>query len=802
MKFPLQKILIILSFSIGIQIFTHAQSQRFLIKDHENLPMIGATVKLLSVSDSSIKYSTSNNAGFAIFESIKNGLYNIQISYVGFETLEKNISLKSDRKTIDFKMKSQSVSLGEVSIVARRPLIRQEDDKTIIDPEPLAETATNTLEVLESTPGIYVDQDGGIFLSGAAPAAVFINGREQKMSAQDITTLLQNLPPGSVQQIEILRTPSTKYDAASTGGILNIVLKKGVKIGRFMTLTAGMNQGKYGNRFFGYSLNNSGEKSTQYFNINYNYNDRLEELNSNRLIKVDTFLTQTAQNRSTRNQLYLRYGINYDLKENITFNYDGRINGSLPNYASENNNKIKGSSEEFLFNSDNFIDGKSNMLNIQQDLGLIIKIDTNGSNIDIKAGYGFIQSNGKQDIRTEYTHPFSGVTLSNSNNTQGRHFGLFQTDVTYQLPLKIKTEFGFKSTVQKYFSNADFFNINNGTSSKDISRCNAFSHTEWIQAGYFQASRTLWAGFLLKVGARVENTYMEGVQTIPADTGFFVARTDWFPYIYLSRKLFSISNFELRSYAIYRKTISRPSYDLLNPYIQYVDQFLYETGNPSLTPQFTENFELNVSFDDTPLFAIGQSYTTDIFSNVTYRDENQEGVALRTYDNIGKGKETYFRGIAGIPPGKKYFFGLGAQYNINEYNGFYENTPIHYKRDSWRLFTFHSLSLTKQTKITMSGFMMINGIFNFFELENFGAINFGINQSFFDRKLNISLSARDVFRTMITKFELNQGNVYAFGDRYTDSQRFGINIRFNFGIRKPDNNKKMFDFNGLEQMTQ
>ena len=802
MKFPFAKPLIIFTFCIGIHTFTYTQSQRFLVKDHENLPLIGATLKLTALPDSIIKYSTTNNAGIAVFESVKNGLYEIQITYVGFETITKNISIKPERKTMDFKMSQQSVSLGEVAIVARRPLIRQEDDKTIIDPEPIAETSTNTLEILESTPGIYVDQDGGIFLSGATPAAVYINGREQKMSAQDITTLLRSLPPGSVQHIEILRTPSTKYDAASSGGILNIVLKKGVKIGRFMTLTAGMNQGKYGNRFIGYSLNNSGEKSTQYLNINYNYNDFLEELNSTRQIKNDTLLRQEALNRSIRNQLYVGYGINYDLKENITFNYDGRLNGGLPYYNSTNKNKIYSSQIETILNSDNFIDSENQTLNIQQDLGLIIKLDSLGSNIDIKTGYSYIQNTGNQEIKTDYINPMPFTRWSNANNQQERHFGLFQADVTYQLPLKIKTEFGGKSTFQRYYSDADFFETINENSIKDTNRSNAFKHTEWIHAAYFQASRTLWAGLLFKAGVRLENTNMQGIQKLPADTGFTINRTDWFPYVYLSRKLFSISKYELRAYAIYRKTINRPGYDLLNPYIRYVDQFLYETGNPALTPQFTENIELNISFDETPLFAIGQNYTTDIFSNVTYRDERQEGVALRTYDNIGKGKETYFRAIAGIPPGKMYFFALGAQYNMNEYDGWYDNMPIQYKRDSWRFFTFHSLNITKQTKLTMSGFMMLNGFFNFYELEDFGAINFGLNQSFFDRKLNITLNARDVFRTMITKFELNQGTIYAYGDRYTDNQRFGINIRFNFGVRKPDNNKKMFEFNGEEPMIQ
>jgi hypothetical protein len=86
---------------------------------------------------------------------------------------------------------------------------------------PGAGISTNTLEILESTPGLLVDQDGGIYLSSATPAIIFINGREQKMSSQDIMTILRSLPPGSVQRIEVIRTPSAT-DIPTHAGLASI----------------------------------------------------------------------------------------------------------------------------------------------------------------------------------------------------------------------------------------------------------------------------------------------------------------------------------------------------------------------------------------------------------------------------------------------------------------------------------------------------------------------------------------------------------------------------------------------------
>lgn len=94
----------------------------------------------------------------------------------------------------------------------------------------------------------------------------------------------------------------------------------------------------------------------------------------------------------------------------------------------------------------------------------------------------------------------------------------------------------------------------------------------------------------------------------------------------------------------------------------------------------------------------------------------------------------------------------------------------------------------------MMGFMMTNGQQNFYELDTFGQLNFGLSQTFLNQRLSITINARDVLRTMVTQFALNQGSMQLQGDRYTDNRRFGINIRYNFGIGTRPERRNMLQF--------
>ncbi len=781
-------------------IFAHTalgnnKTASILVNDLQNSPLAGATVHLTRADDSTRVSRISDQNGSAVFERLREGVYMLNVTYIGFAPYEKTIFIRNEQERFTAKLSEDMVTLGEVTVIARRPLIRQDGDKMIIDPEPMAALSTNTLEILESTPGLFVDQDGGIFLSNATPAAIYINGREQKMSSQDINTILRSLPPSSVERIEVIRTPSARYSASASGGIVNIILKKGYQVGRFGSLTTGLNQGFYGNQFLGVSFNNSGSKSTSYININYNSNNLLEELNSERLLNADASLFQNARTRRKSHQAYTGYGLSYDITEKTRFSYDGRINGSLPGSDSRNMNFIRNPENIDISRSSNSVESSSTFLSIQQDLGLTFTLDSLGSEWDHKFSYSFNRSNSFQDYRNESLFPNSAMLMGEGDNAQNRHYLQFQSDLTFNLPWEFLLETGINTSYQQYQSNTDYqFNIN-GNLTPDPFRTTAFNYNENINAAYVQLSRPLPFKLLLKTGVRMEHTNMKGAQTIPVDTSFVFNRADWFPYAYLSRPLFAISGFELMSFLIYRKTITRPGYQSLNPYVNYLDQFLYEVGNPGLKPQFADNIEINISINEMPLFAVGQNYTRDIFSQVVYQDANDSRVTVRTYDNLGKSKETYFRAIAGIPPGGRYFFAAGAQYNLNEFNGFYEGLPFSYNRGSWRFFTFHLLRLAKETRLNVSGFMMTRGQFNFYELNTFGQLNVSLNQTFLNQRLTITLSARDVLRTMKNEFTLNQGNISTTGYRYTDNQRFGVNIRYTFGIsNRNERQNNMFQF--------
>jgi iron complex outermembrane recepter protein len=777
---------------------SYGQTLSVTVSDNERMPLPGAGVQLTELSSSIKLVRVTDLKGKALFAKVPESRYKISISFIGFQTIDEEISIKPGNNELSYRMKEDAIMLNEAVVEVRRPVLRQEDDKMIIDIESMAAISTNALEILESTPGLLVDPDGGIFLSSATPSVIYINGREQKMSTQDILSILRSLPPGNVQRIEVMRTPSAKYSASTSGGIINVVLKKGVRIGRFGSVRAGMNQGRYGNRFAGLNFNNSNDKSTIYINLEYSRNDMLEELSSIRTLTSESTLFQEAETRRQANQGYIGYGYSTDAGKKLNFSYDGRLNASSPESTSLNSNIIRGSDGLVLSEADNTTKNNSAFFSIRQELGAIYRIDTSGSELDTRFSYSFNQNKGTQDYMSLFRLPVSRETKGDSRNNNNGHFIQLQSDLSYRLPADIRFESGFNSSLQLFSSSSEYFNFTGGVRTPDILRSKSYSYRENTNAFYVQASRDLMWRFMLKTGLRMEHTYMKGTPADAPDKSFVISRADFFPYLYLSRPLMDIAGYDLRAYAIYRRTIARPGYEILNPAVRYTDQFFYETGNPALKPQFTSNGEINISIDDMPLFAFGQNYVNDIFSSVVYTDKTSENVAYRTYDNLGKNRETYFRITGGIPPMKKYFFYVGAQFNLNEYDGMYENQSLRYERESWRFFTYHALRITPRTRITLNGMLVTKGQMNLYELDTFGQVNLGLNQTFFDRKLSVSLSARDILRTMANNFRLDQGSITTYGSRYSDNRRVGVNINWNFGINSKPVKEKKLDFGFIE----
>ncbi len=755
-------------------------SIRCAVVDSKQQSIAFANISVQKIDSSYQLNQVADSNGIAFLNLYPGAVYQFKTSAVGYQMDTRTIKLgQSNQLTI--VLKATSNQLKEVVVSSSRPLIRQEDDKSVVDPEPLAATATNAYETMEKIPGIFIDQDGNIYLNGLSPAGVQINGRALNMSAADMATILKSLPPIAIQKIELVRTPSAKYDASGGGGVVNIILKKGVKIGLNGSFNMGMNQGTYGNQFIGVTLNNTTDKYNTYLNTQYNQNDGYNIVNTDRFLSLDTILKQTAKTLSPNKSAYIGFGLGRNWTDRLELNYDARLSGqSFIN--STNNQSIlqKNASQEQLSAIASLVKNDGSNINVNQSIRSKLKLDSLGGEWTIDFSHNLIRSNTDQFYNNTL---LAGDLVSKGAGdfANDRDFYTFQTDYKKK-QYGITFETGLKSSILIFRNNANYQKDINGIVVKDLFRTSAYNFKEQINAAYFQGSKT-WGAFILKVGTRIEQTIMQGKQRIPSDTAFSLNRTDAFPYVFLSRKLFTISGYEMRGYLVYRKTISRPSYEFLNPFPKYIDPFLYESGNPSLKPQFTSNYEANISVDDKPIFAFGINETKDIFTNVVYQSPSNKQIAYRTYDNLGKSKETYFRGIAVIPPGKAFFAVIGAQYNHNVYNGLYEQKPIVFDKATWTFFTFQSLKLGKKSTFTVNGFWRTNGQQQFYELDNFGQLNSSINRQFLNKKLTITVSMNDIFFTNKNTFTLRQGSIYAVGFRENDSRRWGINIRYNFGVK-------------------
>ena len=285
MKLRISTLLLLLAFA-------HASTAQSVISLAVNLSsspkdsLNDASITLYKLPDTLLIGSQLYKPGGNRFTLNTYTKYLLRVSSVNFLPVERMIATTDKPLSLSIPVKRKTTDLQDVTVVSRKPVIKQEDDKSVVDATALSNSSTNAYEVLEKTPGTIVDQDGNVYLSSLTPATVYINGREMKLSSEDLASLLKSLPASSVTKIEILRNPSAKFDAASSGGIINIVLKKGVKIGSNGSANIAYFQCVYSTQTAGFNINKSSGKLNSYLSYQFTRRNNYEELSSTRFIRL------------------------------------------------------------------------------------------------------------------------------------------------------------------------------------------------------------------------------------------------------------------------------------------------------------------------------------------------------------------------------------------------------------------------------------------------------------------------------------------------------------------------------------
>ncbi len=763
---------------------------RITVKNEKKENVQNATVKVLHAPDSSLFIVKTLKGNDVFFSLKKNTTYFLQITSVTINDAFRTIRIGNADTTINIITQTKSSDLAAVTVTARKPLVTQQDDKTIVDAEVLASSSTNAYEVLEKTPGAIVDQDGNVYLNSQSPATIYINGREVKLSSSDLASLLKSLPANSISKIEILRSPSAKYDASSSGGIVNIVLKKGVKLGLNGSVEYSHYQGKYPTNSFGFSLNNNANKLNSYLSGNITRRTNYEYLTSERPVNHLNFI-QSSYTRYPNLNNYIGGGLDYEINKKWSIGYDGRLVANQnKSYAQNIIDQYYGSMQTHVGSNISYINNTGPSTYFGNNFSSKFKIDSLGSEWENSLDINFSRATNDQNFSNTYFLPAAGKQLSDGNSQNNRNTFAFKSDLVLKTKAKYTIETGTKLSFSSNKNKADFTSDNGAGRFYDTVQSNNFRYKENIAAAYVQVAKTFF-GFTMKPGLRLEYTDISGHQLYPNDTVFQIKRTDLFPYVYLRHDIAKLFGFKLVGNALYRRSISRPSYDQLNPYAKRVDQYTTDIGNPTLKPQFTTNYEFNITAEDFPIITVGLNQINDIFNSLTYQKDT---VLYRTFDNLGHNKEIYLRFAGGIPPGKKYFFYMGAQMNAVDYDGIYGNAPFAFKKTSWTFFMYHNYKPIPTLNLSLNGFMRTNSVINFFELKKFGGLTFAANKSILKRKMNVVVSVNDIFRTNRNEFTINVPGFTGSGMRYGDTRRVGVTLKYNFGIKpKKEESKENYE---------
>ncbi|MEO6949828.1 MAG: outer membrane beta-barrel protein, partial [Ginsengibacter sp.] len=492
-----------------------AQNAKIIVKviDKQKDPVPFATVKISEEKDSILSFEqVTDSLGVARFQLLHQRKYTVSISAVNHSSLKQGIALMNSESVFTFILDNKTTTLDAVVIKSSKPLMRQEDDKTIVDPENLAASSSSGYEVLEKIPGIFMDQDGNIYLNSTTPAAVYINGREQKMSTADIASILKSLPPNSIASIEILRTPSAKYDASGSGGVVNVILRKGIKIGVNGSVNAGIQQGNFGTQFAGFNLNNSNGDLSTYLNVQATHKNTFDEIKTDRIFAPDSILSQNARTTYPGNNYYLGYGLNYQLNKKWTISYDGRVSLNNGHSISANTSLINQiSSDKTLSSNTTNVDNNNNSFFLSQGVSGKYSIDSLGSEWTNDISFNFSPNKTIQNFSTDFTLPALAASLGEGNLKTDLRFFSVASNLLWKFPRKYTIETGIKSTITDFKNNTQYFQNQGSSKIVNTSRTSAFDYHEMINAGYLQASKT-FSTFTIKAGTRVENTRMDGEQ--------------------------------------------------------------------------------------------------------------------------------------------------------------------------------------------------------------------------------------------------------------------------------------------------
>jgi len=763
------------------------------VKDTKNETIPGATVRLLKAIDSTmISGEISDVNGKFQFSNLADGTYVLGITAIGQKPFT-SVALKIDdvqRHVVlpaIILLPAKNIDLKEVVIISKKPLIVQEIDKTIVNVEAMISSATsNTMEVLERTPGVSVSASGEISLNGKGGVLVLIDGKSTYMSGQDLMAYLKSLPGGLLDKIELIDNPSAKYDAAGNA-IINIRLKKSRTGGLQGSISTGVSQGRYIRNNDAINLNYNNKKVNLFANLGYSYEKNYTlDVYDRRFYEEANLLSSTValENNQINKGLSFNgnFGMDYTATSKTTygviFNVNrGRRNGYF-DYESENFDsfhKLVGSGRGNTI-------GRDNRTNIGSNFNLLHKFDTKGRELSADVNYLDYRSRGNQSFQNMIFQADGGFTQRNDFlYVTPSHVKIYTAKADYSHPLKnkAKLEAGFKSSIVDNDNLTQYYNVAEGIQTIDNSQTNHFKYHENINALYLNGQKS-WKRLGLQVGLRAENTVVHGNQLgneAVWGSSFDKNYTGLFPSFFINYKLDSLNKNTIGLMAVRR--ISRPNYQQLNPFVFYRDQYSYSSGNPLLDPQYQSRIE--VKFQHKQMLNMGLSYNR--FSDLIFQTtEAVNDVFITKPKNISGGYMVLLNTTLSLSPAKWWYLNPTLRLSHMGIKGRVYTEILNFDVSVARLEMNNYFTINKNWSAEFGGYWASVDLNGQTRTSGMYRLNGGIQKKIWKGKGSVRMAFDDIFHSWKyhnRSLSLKQSEYFQTSE--SDTQRISFALTYRFG---------------------
>lgn len=693
----------------------------------------------------------------------------------------------------------ESQQLDDIVVIGekRRPIIEQKAGKLIFNVEnSINAQGSNAFEVLRQTPGVTVD-DGSksISINGRGSILVMLNGKQTYMQQAEVVDLLKSTPSSNIKSIEVMSNATAQYDAAGSGGILNIVLKKDRRAGYTMTLNAGVSYGLNPKQNTEFSFNYNHKKINLYGNYSHNFGYTGLFYGGIRKQSGKLFDTH-SDDTDKRNTVATAVGLDYEINSNHQVGIQASGNFLFGPGLIQTTNQVYDSYEGenllySIYSESEYYHQIANRYNFNVNYKYDLPEERS---LTFDFDYSLFRGDSKNKQPNTYYSPMHTIdSVLNYRSFGKRDIDLYALTSNYRQKLGEGEWMGgikFSNVASK--NGYSLYDTTNADEIVDLDASNDFHYTESILASYLLYDFTLFDKWQFNLGCRLEYTHSNGhLLPLPGSINreSHVKRdyVDLFPSGGVTYRLDENHTLSLS----YGKRIDRPVYSDLNPIEQPLDGLSAWKGNPFLKPQKTHRVGLQYQYRKTSV-ELSYSKTHDYRVGITDTLGSDKTVMIP----LNLGTQIYY-GMA-LSQSLRFYHAWdihfsGRVYHLDNQMAF--DTQRFYHRQRWAC----GFSLQTSFPLFWGIRSELLGVYSSKRLGGStdvmgsnGLVNIGFQKKFLDDRAIVKLSLSDVFWTSnwdgVNRFD----NFEIIGYGYGETRLVRLNFTFKFGSSPKSYVKKSY----------